>query len=98
MSDAQTQPHFHFRIVPFFVAVLLTFGLPYIAQEVVDSARQYSHLVPGFADRVRWLLAQHTVLLVLALVAIAIAKIVVRGNYGLHGWRGKSYLGWALVW
>src|ERR1700742_507432 len=98
MSDAQTQPHFHFRFVPFIVAVLLTFGLPYIAQEVVDSSRHYSHLVPGFADRVRWLIAHHTVLLVLALIAIAIAKIVVRGDYGLHVWRGKSYVGGALLW
>ncbi len=53
MSNAP-DTHFHFRIVPFVVALLLAFGLPYIAQEVVDTARHYSHLVPGFADQA-WL-------------------------------------------
>lgn len=92
MNDAQTQPHFHFRTVPFIVAVLLAFGLPYIATEVVDTARHYSHLVPGFADTPRWLYAQHTVWLVLSVVAIAIAVWVVPADYGLHGPDEKSYV------
>jgi hypothetical protein len=95
MSDANTQ--FHFRPVPILVAVLLTFGLPYIAQEVVDSSRHYSHLVPGFADRLGWLTAHHTVLLVLALVSIGIAKLIVPADYGLDLQDERSYVAVAFL-
>lgn len=96
MSDAQT--HFHLRPVPILVAVLLTFGLPYIAQEVVDTARHYSHLVPGFADRLGWLTAQHTVLLILGLISIGIAKLIVPADYGLDLQDGRSYVAVAFLW
>jgi hypothetical protein len=92
MNDLQTQPHFHFRIVPFIVAVLLAFGLPYIATEVVDTARHYSHLVPGFADTPRWNYARNTVWLVLSVISIAIAVWVVPADYGLHRPAQKSYV------
>ena len=99
MSDTQIiQPHFHFRLVPFVVAVLLAYGLPYIATEVVDSARHYSHLVPGFADTLRWTYAQHTVWLLLAVAAIAIAVRIVPADYGLHMPQEKSYLLPAIFW
>ncbi|HVU21417.1 MAG TPA: CPBP family glutamic-type intramembrane protease [Rhizomicrobium sp.] len=96
MSDAQTQ--FHFRPVPILVAILLTFGLPYIAQEVVDTSRHYSHLVPGFADRLGWLTAQHTVLLILGLISIAIAKLIVPADYGLDLQDERSYVAIAFLW
>jgi hypothetical protein len=96
MSNAP-DTHFHFRIVPFIVALLLAFGLPYIATEVVDSARHYSHLVPGFADKLGWIVAHHTVVLVLALVAIAIAKFVVPADYGLHLQDERSFVGTAVL-
>lgn len=93
MSSAQnTQPQFHFRLVPFVVAVLLAFGLPYAASEVIDSARHYSHLVPGFADTLRWTYAQHTAWLLLSLIAIWIAQRVVPADYALHMPQEKSYL------
>jgi hypothetical protein len=99
MNDAQiSQPHFHFRLLPFIVAVLLAFGLPYVASEVVDSARHYSHLVPGFADTLRWTYAQHTVWVLLAVAAIAIAVRVVPADYGLHMPQEKSYLLPAIFW
>jgi len=93
-----TQPQFHFRPVPFIVAVLLAFGLPYMASEVIDSARHYSHLVPGFADTLRWTYAQHTAWLLLALIAIAIARRVVPADYALHMPKNKSYLLPAIFW
>jgi hypothetical protein len=99
MSATQTtQPHFHFRLTPFIVAVLLAYGLPYIATEVVDSARHYSHIVPGFADMPRWIYAQHTVLLLLAVAAIAVAMRIVPADYGLHAPEEKSYVPSAIVW
>jgi len=96
MTDAKTE--FHFRPVPILVAMLLTFGLPYVAQEVVDTSRHYSHLVPGFADRLGWLTAQHTVLLVLGLIAIGIAKIIVPADYGLDLQDERSYVAPAFLW
>jgi hypothetical protein len=96
MSDAKTV--FHFRPVPILVAVLLTFGLPYVAQEMVDTSRHYSHLVPGFADRLGWLTAQHTVLLILGLVSIVIAKWIVPADYGLDLQDERSYVAVALLW
>lgn len=99
MNDAQiTQPQFRFRLVPFIVAAMLAYGLPYIATEVVDSARHYSHIVPGFADMPRWLYAHHTVWLVLSLIATAIAVWMVPADYGLHRPEEKSYLPWAIFW
>jgi uncharacterized protein len=95
MSDAKAV--FHFRPVPILVAVLLTFGLPYIAQEVVDTSRHYSHLVPGFADRLGWLTAQHTVLLILGLVSIGIAKLIVPADYGLDLQDERSYVAVAFL-
>jgi len=96
MSDAKIE--FHFRPIPILIAVLLTFGLPYVAQEVVDTSRHYSHLVPGFADRLGWLIAQHTVLLILGLVAIGIAKMIVPTDYGLGLQDERSYVAVALLW
>jgi len=96
MSDAKTQ--FHFRPVPILVAILLTFGLPYIAQEVVDTSRHYSHLVPGFADRLGWLTAHHAVLFILGLVSIGIAKLIVRADYGLGLQDERSYVAAAFLW
>jgi hypothetical protein len=97
MSET-TRPHFHFRLVPFIVAVLLAFGQPYVATEIVDSARHYSHLVPGFADTLRWTYAQHTVWLLLALLSIVIAQRVVPADYALHRPREKSYVWSAIFW
>ncbi|HTT96830.1 MAG TPA: CPBP family intramembrane glutamic endopeptidase [Rhizomicrobium sp.] len=96
MSDAKAR--FHFRPVPILVAVLLTFGLPYVAQEVVDTARHYSHLVPGFADRLGWLTAHHTVLLILGLISIGIAKLIVPADYGLDLQDERSYVAVAFLW
>jgi len=84
--------------MPVIVACLVGFDLPYIAQEIVDTARHYSHLVPGFADKLGWLFAQHTVLLLLALIAIWIAQRVVPADYGLHMPRAKTYVLPAILW
>ena len=96
MNDA-SHPHFHFRLVPFLVAVFLAFGLPYIASEAIDTGRHYSHIIPGFADTLRWTYAQHTVWLILSVIAIAIAVRVVPADYGLHRPEDKSYLPSAIV-
>ena len=98
MSNISSDAPFRFRLMPVVVACLLGFALPYIAQEVVDTARHYSHLVPGFADRLGWLFAHHTVLLILTLIAIWIAQFVVPADYGVHMPREKTYVLPAILW
>jgi membrane protease YdiL (CAAX protease family) len=91
-------PPFRFRFVPVLTTVLLGIGLPYLAGELVDLARHYSHLVPGMADQLGWLYAQHGVQTVLALIAIAVMKWLVPADYGLHAPEDKSYVGAAILW
>ncbi len=96
MSDVNTP--FHFRPVPILVAVMLMFGLPYIAQEIVDTSRHYSHLVPGFANKLGWLTAQHTVLLILGWSSILIARRFLPADYGLDLQSERSYVAVAVLW
>lgn len=98
MNDIRSDASFRFRLLPVGVACVLAFAIPYIAQEVVDTARHYSHLIPGFANRLGWLTAQHTVLLILTLIAIWIAQRVVPADYGMHMSRGKTYVLPAILW
>lgn len=85
-------PPFRFRFVPTLTVVLLGLGLPWLAAELVDYARHYSHLVPGIADKLGWLYAQHGVQLVLALIAISVMRWLVPADYGLHVPQDRSYL------
>lgn len=98
MNKAAPAPHFRFRFVPVLTTILLGIGLPYLAGEIVDLARHYSHLVPGIADKLGWLYAQHGVQMVLALIAIAVMKWLVPADYGLHAPEDKSYVGAAILW
>jgi membrane protease YdiL (CAAX protease family) len=99
MSDEAEAPPFRFRVVPILTTVLLGLGLPYLAGELVEFARHYSHeYVPGIADKLGWLYAQHGVQMVLALIVIAAMKWLVPADYGLHAPRGKSYVGAAVLW
>ena len=90
MTTAAPTPPFRFRFVPVLTTVLLGIGLPWLAGELVDLARHYSHLVPGMADQLGWLYAQHGVQMVLALLAIAVMKWLVPADYGLHAPEDKS--------
>jgi membrane protease YdiL (CAAX protease family) len=98
MTTAAPTPRFRFRIVPVLTTVLLGIGLPWFAGELVDLARHYSHLVPGMADQLGWLYAQHGMQMVLALIAIAVMKWLVPADYGLHVPEDKSYVGAAILW
>ena len=91
-------PHFRFRVVPVLTAILLGIGLPYLASEIVEISRHYSHLVPPMADEIGYSYAIHFMLVVLTLIAIGAMQWLVPADYGLHLPRGKTYLGWALLW
>jgi hypothetical protein len=91
-TDTAEVPQFKFRFFPVVVTVFLGFGIPYLAAEILDQLRHYSRLVPGIADQLGRLYAQHAVLMLLALGAIALVRLLVRADYGLHMPRGKSYV------
>jgi uncharacterized protein len=97
-AETSAAPHFRLRFVPVLTTVLLGLGLPYVAGELVDLARHYSRLVPGIADQLGWLYAQHGMQTVLALIAIAVMKWLVPADYGLHLPRDRSYVGPAILW
>lgn len=98
-ADAAAEaPPFRFKFLPILTVVLLGLGLPWLAAELVDYARHYSHMVPGIADQLGWLYAQHGVQFVLALVAIGVMKWLVPADYGLHAPEDKSYVGVAILW
>jgi membrane protease YdiL (CAAX protease family) len=97
MSE-ETAPRFRLRIVPILTTIFLGFGIPYVAEELVDLARHYSRLVPGIADQLGHLYAQHGMQTVLALLAIGAMKWLVPADYGLHAPRDKSYVGAAILW
>jgi uncharacterized protein len=97
-TAAAPQPHFRFKFLPVLAVVALALGLPWLAYEMVDFARHYSHeYVPAMADKLPFSYATHGVLLIVTLIVIAVMKLPVRADYGLHPPRGKSYLGWALI-
>ena len=65
-AETAETPQFRFRFFPVLVTVVLGFGIPYIAAEILDQLRHYSRLVPGIADQLGRLYAQHAVLMLLA--------------------------------
>jgi len=97
-TDTAEAPQFKFRFFPVLVTVFLGFGIPYLAAEILDQLRHYSRLVPGIANQLGRLYAQHAVLMLLALGAIALVRLLVRADYGLHMPRGKSYVLPAILW
>jgi membrane protease YdiL (CAAX protease family) len=99
MAAAAPQQHFRFKFLPVLTVIVLALGLPWLASEMVDFARHYSHAyVPAMADTIAFSYATHGVLLVLTLIAITATKWLVPADYGLHPPRERSYAGWALLW
>ncbi len=91
-TDTAVAPQFKFRFFPVLTAVVLGFGIPYLAGEILFQLRHYSRLVPGMADHLGWLYAQHGLLMLMALVAIALIKRFLPGDYGLQMPPRKSYV------
>ena len=82
----------------FLIAILLGFGLPALAQLIVEVVQ---HFVP-LPDRPAnpWMEYYYVgaAQLVLTLIAIAVMKGLVKGDYGLHMPRGDSYVAPAIFW
>jgi hypothetical protein len=90
---------FKFRLLPVLTAAVLAFALPWLASELVDFARHYSHAIPPMADTLGRAYTEYAVLLALSLAAVGAMKWLAPGDYGLHPPREeKTYLGTALLW
>lgn len=89
---------FRIRILPIIVVIVLGLGLPVLAAMSAYTLIVKAHLAVKPGDNYAWLFIHHGFQLVLALIAIAVAKRFVPADYGLHRPRGKSYIGPALLW
>ena len=78
-TDTAETPQFKFRFFPVLVTVFLGFGIPYLAAEILDQLRHYSRLVPGIADQLGRLYAQHAVLMLLAASAVPASMTMALG-------------------
>jgi hypothetical protein len=77
---------------------LLAFGIPSLAAVCAIAADRQFHLASPKGPTLPWLYSHHAFQLVLALIAIFIAKRFVPADYGLHWPRRKTYIGAAIAW
>jgi CAAX protease family protein len=89
---------FKFRIVPIVLAALTAIVILVLSDVTTDLAQHFLHL--PVRPEMPWIETSygHTAQLVYTLIAIALFKIFVRGDYGLHRPAGKSYVGAAILW
>lgn len=92
-------PRLRLKVVPLLVTAALGIGMP-IAGGLVASCTSYLlQLHVQFGENTAWLYMQHSGMLVVSLIAIAIFKYrLVPADYGLHWPRGKTYIWPAVLW
>ena len=91
-------PPFKLRVVPLLVAVGLTVAVVVGGTWLAFLSARLFHTALPRQSLVRWLFVQHTFMLALGLLAIAILKFrFVPADYGLHWPRGKTYIGPAIL-
>ena len=102
MSDAAPKlfrvEGLRFRVWPILFTILLGLGIPILAGISVEIVEHFT----GLPERPQmpWIAFTygHAFQLVYALIAIAIFKMFLRRDYGLHRPAGKSYLRAAILW
>jgi membrane protease YdiL (CAAX protease family) len=89
---------FRFRLWPILVTIVLGLGIPILSGITLDVVEHFTRL-PERPD-MPWVAYYygHTAQLIYALLAIAIFKMFLRRDYGLHPPREKSYIGAAILW
>ena len=100
MNDATaTAPRISLRsVLAIIVVAALAFGIPYLAAVCAIFADRHFGLASPKGPTLPWLYAHHAFQLVIALIAIAIAKLIVPADYGLHWPREKTYVRPAILW
>lgn len=89
---------FRLKIVPIVVVTVLGFAIPYVAAYAAILSSRWFHTPSANGPTLPWLYIHHAFQLAVALIAIAIVKRFVPGDYGLHLPREKTYVGAAIVW
>lgn len=97
LPAGSASPRFQLRLVPIVMVVLLAFALPVITSLLIDFASDHARLPWIRSSNLSFQVVHESVLLVLALIAIAIARRVVPADYGLHWPHKRSYIGAALL-
>lgn len=97
-TDLQSQPGLKLKAIPLAVTVVLAIGLPFLAAVCAAVASRIIGVGTPHGPVLPWLYVHHTFQLLLALIAIVIAKRFAPADYGLHWPRGKSYLIAAVLW
>jgi hypothetical protein len=86
------------RALPLLIAVLLGFGLPALAQLIIEVVQHFVALPDRPANPWMEYYYVGTAQLVLTLIAIAVMKGFVKADFGLHAPRGDSYVASAIFW
>lgn len=92
------EPPFKLKFVPLAVTVGLTILVVIGGGGLAVLTARLFHAALPKQSIVNWLFVQHTFMLILALIAIAVLKFrFVPADYGLHWPRGKTYIGPAIL-
>ncbi len=86
------------RVWPIVFTILLGFFIPVFSALIVDVVEHFIHLPDRPNMPWQGLYYHRAVQLVLTLIAIAIFKMFLRADYGLHRPPGKSYVRAAILW
>jgi hypothetical protein len=86
------------HVWPILFTILLGFGLPALAALLVEVVQHFVALPDRPANPWMEYYYEGAAQFVLALIAIAIMKGFVKGDYGLHAPRGDRYVGAAIFW
>jgi uncharacterized protein len=91
-QEDTSAPRFRLKVVPLLVVAALGFGVPYLAAYLAIFASRVLHTPSPHGPTLPWLYMHHALQALIALIAIAIVKRFVPGDYGLHWPRGKTYI------
>jgi hypothetical protein len=99
MTDSATgDVPFRLKLVPLVVVALLAYAVPYLAAYCAFFSSRILHTASPHGPTLPWLYMQHGFQLLIALFVIAVLKLLVPADYGLHLPRGKTYVLPAILW
>lgn len=98
LQQLRIEPPFRLRLVPLLVVIGLTVIVVFGSGMLAFLSAQLFHTALPQQSLVKALYVQHSIQLVLGLIAIAVLKFrFVHADFGLHWPRGRTYIGSALA-
>jgi len=86
------------KVGPIVIAAGLSLGITGLAALLTSACNQLLHTPSQSESLILWLYLDHTIQVLLALVAVAYVKSHLPADYGLHWPREKTYIGVAITW